>query len=228
ILHPLEIVILHPLWSVPSCGSVGSTDTPQSTAAKRRLIRDFKRLASDPPVGISGSPNADNIMIWNAVIFGPRESDLMLLLIPCSAPTSPNLHWPESPSLSTVGSYSRDRLTQPTRHSRMDPSDSRSPSPTRIPTSRRRCEPVESDVRRRRDLDQCAESAERSQPEQVSPVLEDPANVEAASLFKENMKEYERRVKQTVEWSWLDDPTSVESTSGTVDPMEGVAPAVSA
>jgi hypothetical protein len=47
---------------------------PQSTAAKRRLIRDFKRLASDPPIGISGSPNTDNIMIWNAVIFGPRKS----------------------------------------------------------------------------------------------------------------------------------------------------------
>lgn len=48
----------------------------QSTQAKRRLIRDFKRLASDPPIGISGSPNPDNIMIWNAVIFGPREFPL--------------------------------------------------------------------------------------------------------------------------------------------------------
>ena len=48
----------------------------QSTQAKRRLIRDFKRLASDPPIGISGSPNPDNIMIWNAVIFGPRECPL--------------------------------------------------------------------------------------------------------------------------------------------------------
>ena len=44
-----------------------------STASRRRLIRDFKRLSSDPPGGISGAPNADNIMIWNAVIFGPGE-----------------------------------------------------------------------------------------------------------------------------------------------------------
>ena len=56
----------------------------QSTAAKRRLIRDFKRLANDPPVGISGSPNSDNIMIWNAVIFGPRECLLKSLIIHCS------------------------------------------------------------------------------------------------------------------------------------------------
>jgi ubiquitin-conjugating enzyme E2 A len=42
-----------------------------STASRRRLIRDFKRLSSDPPGGISGAPCADNIMVWNAVIFGP-------------------------------------------------------------------------------------------------------------------------------------------------------------
>lgn len=32
-----------------------------------------------------------------------------------------------------------------------------------------------------------------------------PANAEAASLYRENMKEYVRRVKATVEQSWLDD-----------------------
>lgn len=32
-----------------------------------------------------------------------------------------------------------------------------------------------------------------------------PANAEAASLYRENMKEYVRRVKMTVEQSWVDD-----------------------
>jgi ubiquitin-conjugating enzyme E2 A len=45
-----------------------------STPAKRRLMRDFKRLQKDPPGGISGAPCTDNIMIWNAVIFGPAET----------------------------------------------------------------------------------------------------------------------------------------------------------
>ena len=45
----------------------------QSTPSKRRLIRDFKRLSTDPPGGISGAPCADNLLIWNAVIFGPGE-----------------------------------------------------------------------------------------------------------------------------------------------------------
>ena len=31
-------------------------------------MRDFKRLQKVPPAGINGSPQADNIMQWNAVI----------------------------------------------------------------------------------------------------------------------------------------------------------------
>jgi ubiquitin-protein ligase len=35
-----------------------------TTPAKRRLMRDFKRLQTDPPAGISGAPSVDNIMQW--------------------------------------------------------------------------------------------------------------------------------------------------------------------
>ncbi len=28
------------------------------------------RLQEDPPAGVSGAPSENNIMIWNAVIFG--------------------------------------------------------------------------------------------------------------------------------------------------------------
>lgn len=43
-----------------------------------------------------------------------------------------------------------------------------------------------------------------------------PANVEAAQLFRENMKEYVRRVKATVEQSWMDpdDMRRVEDEPG--------------
>ncbi|XWS57899.1 hypothetical protein CRYUN_Cryun09bG0212600 [Craigia yunnanensis] len=41
-----------------------------STAARKRLMRDFKRLQQDPPAGVSGAPQDNNIMLWNAVIFG--------------------------------------------------------------------------------------------------------------------------------------------------------------
>jgi len=45
-----------------------------STPARRRLMRDFKRLQNDPPSGISGAPCDNNIMLWNAVIFGPDDT----------------------------------------------------------------------------------------------------------------------------------------------------------
>jgi ubiquitin-conjugating enzyme E2 A len=40
----------------------------------QRLMRDFKRLQQDPPQGVNGSPNPDNIMTWNAVIIGPEDT----------------------------------------------------------------------------------------------------------------------------------------------------------
>ena len=51
----------------------------KSTNCRRRLIRDFKRLSTDPPGGVSGSPCPDNIMLWNAVIFGPGQFITSLL-----------------------------------------------------------------------------------------------------------------------------------------------------
>jgi hypothetical protein len=43
------------------------------------LMRDFKRLQQDPPAGISGAPQDNNIMLWNAVIFGyPFLSSFLL------------------------------------------------------------------------------------------------------------------------------------------------------
>ena len=44
-----------------------------STPARKRLMRDFKRLQTDPPAGISGTPSESNIMAWHAVIFGLVE-----------------------------------------------------------------------------------------------------------------------------------------------------------
>ncbi|QKX64522.1 uncharacterized protein TRUGW13939_11697 [Talaromyces rugulosus] len=45
-----------------------------STSARRRLMRDFKRMQTDPPSGVSASPVADNVMTWNAVIIGPADT----------------------------------------------------------------------------------------------------------------------------------------------------------
>ncbi|CAE7763138.1 UBC2 [Symbiodinium necroappetens] len=45
-----------------------------TTVARRRLIRDLKKLQSDPPQGVSASPAQDDIMSWTAVMFGPDDT----------------------------------------------------------------------------------------------------------------------------------------------------------
>ncbi|XP_026193161.1 ubiquitin-conjugating enzyme E2 1 [Cyclospora cayetanensis] len=42
--------------------------------ARKRLIRDFRKLQSDPPFGVSGAPVQNDIMKWHAVIFGPEDT----------------------------------------------------------------------------------------------------------------------------------------------------------
>ncbi|KAI4834820.1 ubiquitin-conjugating enzyme E2 [Plasmodium brasilianum] len=45
-----------------------------SNLAKKRLIRDFRKLQVDSPYGVSGSPIGNDIMKWRAVIFGPADT----------------------------------------------------------------------------------------------------------------------------------------------------------
>ena len=46
----------------------------QATSARRRLMRDFKRMQTDPPEGVNAAPMDSDIMKWNAVIFGPEDT----------------------------------------------------------------------------------------------------------------------------------------------------------
>ncbi|EYU24410.1 hypothetical protein ABFS82_04G160900 [Erythranthe guttata] len=39
-----------------------------------KLIRNLRSLKRDPPVGITAAPEEDNIMLWNAVINGPEDT----------------------------------------------------------------------------------------------------------------------------------------------------------
>ncbi|ADV19969.1 Ubiquitin-conjugating enzyme e2-17 kDa, putative [Cryptococcus gattii WM276] len=157
-----------------------------STAAKRRLIRDFKRLTSDAPIGISGSPNPDNIMVWNAVIFGPPETPFedgsfrLTLTFTDAYPNKP-------PTVRFISKmfhpniYANGELCLDILQNRWSPTY----DVAAILTS------VQSLL---------------NDPNPAS-----PANVDAAQLFKENLMEYERRVKKTVELSWVDNADEIEA-----------------
>jgi ubiquitin-conjugating enzyme E2 A len=45
-----------------------------STSARKRLMRDFKRLQNDAPSGIQAAPLDNNVMAWQAVILGPDDT----------------------------------------------------------------------------------------------------------------------------------------------------------
>ncbi|BEJ11491.1 hypothetical protein CspHIS471_0109130 [Cutaneotrichosporon sp. HIS471] len=151
-----------------------------STNSKRRLIRDFKRLTAEAPDGISGSPCSDNIMVWNAVIFGPPDTPFedgsfrLTLTFTDSYPNKP-------PTVRFVSRmfhpniYNNGELCLDILQNRWSPTY----DVAAILTS------VQSLLN--------------------DPNPSSPANVEAATLFKDNKQEYERRVKITVEQSWVDD-----------------------
>lgn len=149
------------------------------SAAQRRLIRDLKRLQDDPPAGVCGAPIDDNIMYWNAVIFGPdgtpfEDGTFNLRLefseeYPNKPPrvvfTSKMFH----PNVYADGSICLDILGN-----------------TWSPTY---------------DVIAILTSIQSLLDE---PNPNSPANSVAAQLYTENRREYEKRVKECVEESWLE------------------------
>mmetsp|Transcript_24433 Transcript_24433/g.38070 ORF Transcript_24433/g.38070 Transcript_24433/m.38070 type:complete len:174 (-) Transcript_24433:44-565(-) len=43
-----------------------------SPNVKKRLLRDYKSLLRNPPIGVTAAPHEKNIMHWDAVILGPE------------------------------------------------------------------------------------------------------------------------------------------------------------
>uniref|UniRef100_A0A7R9USD8 E2 ubiquitin-conjugating enzyme n=1 Tax=Diacronema lutheri TaxID=2081491 RepID=A0A7R9USD8_DIALT len=148
-----------------------------STPARRRLMRDFKRLQNDPPQGVSGAPKDNDIMKWNAVIFGPDETPwedgtfrLQLEFTedyPNKAPTVKFVTKLFHPNVYADGSICLDILQN-------------------------QWSPIY-------DISAILTSI---QSLLCDPNPNSPANSEAARLYQENRREYERKVKEIVEQSW--------------------------
>uniref|UniRef100_A0A673J0K6 E2 ubiquitin-conjugating enzyme n=2 Tax=Sinocyclocheilus TaxID=75365 RepID=A0A673J0K6_9TELE len=150
-----------------------------STPARRRLMRDFKRLQEDPPAGVSGAPSENNIMVWNAVIFGPEgtpfEDGTFKLTVefteeyPNKPPTVRFISKMFHPNVYADGSICLDIL-----QNRWSPTYDVSSILTSIQSL----------------LDE--------------PNPNSPANSQAAQLYQENKREYEKHVSAIVEQSWRD------------------------
>lgn len=140
-------------------------------------MRDLKKLQGDPPDGISAAPNPDNIMLWNAVIFGPEDTPFedgtfkLVLQFDESYPTKP-------PQVKFVGPmfhpnvYNTGELCLDILQNRWSPSY---------------------DV---------AGILASIQSLLHDPNPNSPANVEAARLYVEDRKAYNEKVREVVEKSW--------------------------
>ncbi|KAG2595204.1 hypothetical protein PVAP13_5KG059287 [Panicum virgatum] len=172
-------------WLVRSFGSRGGICIVQghprmSTPARKRLMRDFKRLMQDPPAGISGAPQDNNILLWNAVIFGPDDTPwdggtFKLTLqfteeYPNKPPTVRFVSRMFHPNIYADGSICLDILQN-------------------------QWSPIY-DV---------AAILTSIQSLLCDPNPNSPANSEAARMFSENKREYNRKVREVVEQSWTAD-----------------------
>lgn len=148
-----------------------------STAARRRLLRDFRRLQSDPPQGVLGSPAEDDLLSWQAVIFGPDDTPweggtfkLQLTFTeeyPNKPPQVKFLSKLFHPNIYADGGICLDILSN-------------------------QWSPIY-------DIGAILTSI---QSLLTDPNPNSPANVEAAKLYQENRREYDRKVAEVVENLW--------------------------
>merc|ERR1712223_1459128 len=160
-----------------------------TTPARRRLMRDFKFLQKDPPMGIQGSPQENNIMIWDAVIYGPADTPF------------------EDGTFKLQIEFSEEYPNKPPRVkfiSKMFHPNVYADGSICLDILQNRWSPTY-------DVSSILTSIQSLLDE---PNPNSPANAEAAQLFQENRREYERRVQDIVEKSWMDcdDMTSEEES----------------
>ncbi|ODV93500.1 hypothetical protein PACTADRAFT_52076, partial [Pachysolen tannophilus NRRL Y-2460] len=156
-----------------------------STPARRRLMRDFKRMQSDAPGGVSASPLPDNVMTWNAVIIGPADTPFedgtfrLVLQFDEQYPNKP-------PSVKFISEmfhpnvYASGELCLDILQNRWSPTYDVASILTSI------------------------------QSLLNDPNIASPANVEAANLYKDHRSQYIKKVRATVEKSWEDNELSSE------------------
>ena len=148
-----------------------------TTPARKRLMRDFRSMQTDPPDGCNARPNAQNIMEWDAVLLGPSGTI-----------------WD--------GSVHRLKMTLTEEYPNKPP--------TVVFVSKVFHPNVYDNGSICLDILQKAWSAiyyVRAILTSIQSLLPDPnpdspANAEAAKLYTDDRKEYNRRVMEIVEQGW--------------------------
>ncbi|KAK4532015.1 hypothetical protein CCYA_CCYA10G2872 [Cyanidiococcus yangmingshanensis] len=150
-----------------------------STPARRRLIRDFKKLQQDPPAGVSAAPSETDVLKWTGVIFGPEDSVFEGGVFKLTLTFSEE--YPNKPPLV--------KFITKVFHPNFYYGD----GGVCLDLLQNSWSPIY-DV---------AAVLTSIQSLLCDPNPNSPANAEAARLYLENRREYNKRVQQCVEESWL-------------------------
>eukprot|EP00301_Raphidiophrys_heterophryoidea_P014630 c23064_g1_i1.p1 GENE.c23064_g1_i1~~c23064_g1_i1.p1 ORF type:complete len:174 (-),score=40.84 c23064_g1_i1:64-516(-) len=148
-----------------------------STPARRRLMRDFKRMQKDPPAGINAAPLDADVMSWNAVIFGPEDSP-----------------W-DGGTFKLTLKFNEEYPSKPPKVlfvTKMFHPNVYADGGICLDILQNQWSPIY-------DIAAILTSI---QSLLCDPNPNSPANSEAAKLYQEDKKEYERRVREIVEASW--------------------------
>lgn len=158
-------------------------------------------MQTDPPAGVSASPVPDNVMTWNAVIIGPADTpfeDGTFRLVMQFEEQYPN----KPPAVKFISQmfhpnvYATGELCLDILQNRWSPTYDVAAVLTSIQrwvlaTTHHHAGDLVANL-------SCHYSLLND------PNTGSPANVEASNLYKDNRKEYTKRVKETVEKSWED------------------------
>ncbi|KAK8659156.1 hypothetical protein V6N13_029366 [Hibiscus sabdariffa] len=156
-------------------------EVTMTNPATKRLMKDLEKLLQEPPAGISAEPQKNNILHWDAIIQGPKKSPWE------GGSFKLTLQFPEDyPNKPPTG-----RFISPMFHPNIDAKDGR----IFIDILRDEWRPIYN-----------VESVLISiQSLLCDPNPNSPANEEAAKLFIENKREYNKRIRKLVEQSWAKD-----------------------
>ena len=149
-------------------------------------------MKEDAPPGVSASPLPDNVMIWNAMIIGPADTpyeDGTFRLLLEFDEEYPNKppHFKFLSEMFHPNVYANGEICLDILQNRWTPTYDVASILTSIQSL-------------------------FNDPNPAS-----PANVEAATLFKDHRSQYIKRVKETVEKSWEDDMEDMEDDSDEED-----------
>lgn len=180
-----------------NCGEKAIDQRPQEDASTlRSLSNRFNSMQSDPPNGVSAAPTKDDIMKWTAVMFGPEGTI-----------------W-EGGTFQLEVTFTEEFPTKPPHVRFLNPMF----HPNIYANGEICLDILQNQWSPIYDIAAILTSI---QSLLCDPNPNSPANSEAARLWNENRREYNRRVTQCVEESW----SLAESLTKDMDDPE-VAPDV--